>query len=105
VNASAAPTPSAQTPGCRVELLGPARLISGTRWVDLDIRSETSVSGVIAMLLEACPGLDGAVIDVERQRLVSGYVLNRNGREFLIAADACVWPGDHLLLLSSVAGG
>jgi molybdopterin converting factor small subunit len=100
-----APTPSIQPSGCTLELLGPARLIAGIRSVKLDVRSETPVGQVIAMLAEACPSLKGPVVHAERDRLTSGYVLNRNGREFLVGADAQISPGDSLLLLSSTAGG
>jgi hypothetical protein len=45
------------------------------------------------------------VIDVDQGVLIAGYVLNRNGRDFLKDADALILPGDVLLVLSSAAGG
>src|SRR4051794_8700177 len=90
---------------CAVKLLGPARLLAGTRQLTVVLQREMTVRELIPALAVCCPALDGPVLDVKRGMLVDGYVLNRNGRDFLAGPDATVRPGDRLLLLASSAGG
>src|SRR3954466_2664480 len=90
---------------CAVELLGPARLLAGTRQLTVELQHEVTVRELIPALAACCPALDGPVLDVKQGMLVDGYVLNRNGRDFLPGPDATVRPGDRLLLLASSAGG
>jgi len=97
--------PSSAPHGCHVELLGPARLLAGIKEIAVSLDCERTVREFVPALAECCPALVGPVLDLERRALVDGYVLNRNGRDFLADADAIVRPGDRLLLLSSAAGG
>ena len=60
---------------------------------------------LVAALAEACPALVGSALDVEGQRVGEGYILNRNGRDFIKDRTALTQPGDRLLLMSSSAGG
>jgi hypothetical protein len=90
---------------CVVELYGVARMLAGTRQVVLDLAAPVPLHAVVAALAERCPALCGPVLDVRLGRVAEGYVLNRNGRDFLAATDLQVRPGDRLLLLSSAAGG
>ena len=90
---------------CYVELLGPARLAAGVKQVGVTIESPTSALDVLRATADACPPLVGPVIDA-RGHLVEGHILNRNGRDFLRdLSSELVYPGDHLLLMSSSAGG
>ena len=91
--------------GCRFELFGTARLTAGVRWLVLDMVEPATVRSLLPALIERCPALAGAVVDLDRQAMAPGYVLNRNGRDFLTDADAMIYPGDDLLILSSAAGG
>jgi hypothetical protein len=91
--------------GCRFELFGTARIAAGVRWVDLELDMPTSLRLLLPILVERCPAVGGAVVDLEGGTLAAGYVLNRNGRDFLKDADAVIQPGDDLLVLSSAAGG
>jgi hypothetical protein len=96
---------SSEVRTCRFELLGTARLAAGVRSVDLPLDEPTPLRSLLPALAERCPVLAGSVIDVEAGALTPGYVLNRNGRDFLKDADALIQPGDALLVLSSAAGG
>ncbi len=97
---------AAGTEGCWVELFGPARLAAGIRDVIIPLQTTARVADVVQALAEACPALAEAnILDVTRGVAGEGYVLNRNGREFLARPDMAVSPGDHLLLLSGAVGG
>jgi hypothetical protein len=96
---------SSEARACRFELLGTARLAAGVRSVDLPLEKPTPLRSLLPELVERYPALAGSVIDVEAGSLTPGYVLNRNGRDFLKDADALIQPGDELLVLSSAAGG
>lgn len=89
----------------RVELLGPARLLAGRKELALPVDRELTVGEVLGLLAHHCPTLAGPVVDAQRQTLTEGYILNRNGRDFLSSPDALIRPGDRLLLLASSAGG
>ena len=88
-----------------VELLGPARLLAGAKEVAVKIPGACTLRQLVPALAERCPALVGPVLDLERRALAEGYIVNRNGRDFLANAEAVVRPGDRLLLLSSAAGG
>lgn len=96
---------------CTVELLGVARLRAarGAVEVRLDERrgecGAATVADVLTALAAACPALVGPVLTPDGHSLCTGYLLNRNGREFIDRADAPLANGDRLLLISSAAGG
>jgi molybdopterin converting factor small subunit len=93
------------TPFCYVELLGPARLQAGCKQLRLDIADSLTVPELVHALGEMCPALAGPVLNVEGGMLVDGYILNRNGRDFLTDPAEIIRPGDRLLLMSGSAGG
>ncbi len=103
--ATAAVLYDAGAAGCWVELFGPARLAAGIRDVILPLPAETRVDALVRALADACPALREGVLDVAGGIAGEGYILNRNGREFLSRPEMRVAPGDHLLLLSSAVGG
>ncbi len=88
-----------------VELLGLSRLTSGQQSVTLHVSPRGPLARIVIALAEAVPALLGIAIDFEGDRLAHGYLLNRNGREPLLADDVTLAPGDHLLLLSAEVGG
>ena len=88
-----------------MELFGPARLIGGVRDVILPLTGPTRLGDLVAALATLCPALADGVLDVPDGGAGDGYLINRNGRDFLLRPDAMVLPGDHLLLLSSAVGG
>ena len=90
---------------CSVELFGPARLLAGVKQVDVEMEAAVSLGALIPALAARCPVLIGPVLDLERGALVDGYILNRNGRDFLADTNAIVRPGDRLLLLANLGGG
>src|SRR5688572_16260534 len=83
--------------GCHVELFGTARVGTGIRDLVVPLAGPTTIRELVAILLAACPELGNAVLDGERGTVKSGYLLNRNGRDFLLGPDASVSPGDNLL--------
>ena len=80
-------------------------MLAGVKQVPVEIGREISTRAFIPALAARCPMLVGPVLDLERRTLADGYILNRNGRDFLNDPDALVRPGDRLLLLSNTAGG
>ncbi len=102
---------------CTVELFGIARLRAARRAVEVRLgerrgdnggsgaASAATVADALAALAAACPALVGPVLTPDGHSLCTGYLLNRNGREFIDRADAPLADGDHLLLISSAAGG
>ena len=96
---------------CTVELLGVARLRAARRAVEVRLderRGEcgaATVADALTALAAACPALVGPVLTPDGHSLCTGYLLNRNGREFVDRADAPLADGDRLLLISSAAGG
>ena len=99
---------------CTVELLGVARLRAARRAVEVRLGERcgdhggcgsATVADVLTALAAACPALVGPVLTPDSHALCTGYLLNRNGREFIDRADAPLANGDRLLLISSAAGG
>ena len=99
---------------CTVELLGVARLRAARRAVEVRLgerRSEcgaasaATVADALTALATACPALVGPVLTPDGHSLCTGYLLNRNGREFVDRTDVPLADGDRLLLISSAAGG
>jgi len=97
--------PIMERPCCTIELLGSARLHAGVREVTVELDGEIAVSDLVKALAARCPALVGVVLDPGRGAAVEGYILNRNGRDFLIDMQSPIQHGDRLLLLSSSAGG
>jgi molybdopterin converting factor small subunit len=64
-----------------------------------------TVADALTALAAACPALVGPVLMPDGRSLCTGYLLNRNGREFIDRADAPLADGDCLLLIASAAGG
>jgi hypothetical protein len=90
---------------CTVELLGVARLIAGQREIALSLGDDAQVPALVSALAAVCPALVGSVVNPEYGSMAPGYILNRDGREFLTTSDAIIRHGDRLLVLSSAAGG
>ncbi len=99
---------------CTVELLGVARLRAARRAVEVRLGERcgdrgrcraATVADALSALAAACPVLVGPVLRPDGRSLCTGYLLNRNGREFVDRTDAPLADGDRLLLISSAAGG
>ncbi len=96
---------------CTVELLGVARLRAARRAVEVRLGERCSehgaatVADALTALAAACPALVGPVLTPDSHALCTGYLLNRNGREFIDRADTPLADGDRLLLIASAAGG
>lgn len=99
---------------CTVELLGVARLRAargavevrlGERRSECGAASAATVADALTALAVACPALVGPVLTPDSHALCTGYLLNRNGREFIDRADTPLADGDRLLLIASAAGG
>jgi hypothetical protein len=102
------PTPVPREPSsltCWVELFGTARFAAGIRDLVLPLSTPSTVCELVLRLAKECPALGDAVLDLERGTVAEGYLLNRNGRDFLQGPGAIVQPGDHILVLSSAVGG
>lgn len=94
-----------QSQGCRIELLGSARLLTGLPIVMVPLDEPVPVRVIIALLAEQYPILVGPIIDPQQGGLCLGFMFNRNGRDFLTSMAAIVSPGDQLFLIASIAGG
>ena len=90
---------------CQVELFGVARLRARTPRVDIELAGAATLAEVFAALADKLPMLVGTVIAVERNGLAAGNACNVNGQEFVNDPEFTVRPGDHILILSSDAGG
>lgn len=95
----------ASTGHCQVELFGIARLRAQTPRVEIALVGTATLAEVFRALAEKLPVLLGAVIAPERDRLVGGNACNVNGLEFVSDPNFTVRPGDHILIVSSDAGG
>ena len=94
--------------------MGVARLRAARRAVEVRLGERCGDSGrcgaatvadALTALAAACPALVGPVLTPDGHALCTGYLLNRNGREFVDRTDAPLADGDRLLLISSAAGG
>jgi molybdopterin converting factor small subunit len=90
---------------CWVEFLGPARLLAGVKQAPLEVNVDARLRDLIPLLAKRFPTLVGPVLDLERQRLVDGYIFNVNGRTFAPTLDVRLDPEDRVLLLANAAGG
>jgi molybdopterin converting factor small subunit len=88
-----------------IELFGVARLKAKTERVTLSLSAEAKITDALVALAQACPELVGTVISLDFHSLLPGYACNLNGIEFVRAFDSAIQNGDHLLILSSDAGG
>ena len=82
-----------------------ARLLAKTKTVPLALPREATLCQLFAALAERLPVLVGRVINLERNRLVSGCACNVNGLELVGDPVARVKTGDKVLILSADAGG
>ena len=89
----------------RVELFGMARVLSGSRHVDLPLPTEATHDAVAAALGRKCPELLGHVISDDGLQFLQSYTLNLNGQLFVGDQPLHLKLGDSLLLFSSQAGG
>lgn len=90
---------------CEVELFGVARLRARTGRVSIAVHGVTTLANLITRLAEQCPALVGPVLDPNGGRLAGGNACNVNGREFVKDPNFVIRPGDHVLFVSSDAGG
>ena len=90
---------------CEVELFGVARLRAKTGRVSVAVHGATTLADLFARLAEQCPALVGPVLDPKGDRLARGNACNINGREFVQDPNFVIRPGDHVLFVSSDAGG
>jgi len=90
---------------CRIELFGVPRLLAGTNAVPLDLRAPATLADAIEGLAAASPPLVGSVVRPDRRSLTAGYVVCRDGREFLRDLDTAIASDDCLLLFATAAGG
>jgi len=88
-----------------VELFGVARLRAKTGQVSFAVHGSTTLARVFAQLAERLPALVGPVLDPQGGRLARGNACNINGREFVKDPNFVIRAGDHVLLVSSDAGG
>ena len=90
---------------CTIELFGVARLKAKTSRLSLMLPPHATLADALTALTNACPALLGSVIAADRQTLLPGYACNVNGVEFIRSTNVAINQGDHLLILSSDAGG
>jgi molybdopterin-guanine dinucleotide biosynthesis protein A len=90
---------------CTVELFGVARLKAKTTTVPLVLPEGAELRDALAALAEAVPSLVGPVLTLDRHALVNGYTCNVNGMDFTRDWHRPLQSDDHLLILSSDAGG
>ena len=93
------------SPICTVELFGVARLLAKTKEVSLSLPQEATLSHVLCALAGKLPMLVGRVIDRDRSSLVTGYICNINGLDFVRTPGARIHSGDRIFILSADAGG
>ncbi len=94
-----------QSMACTIELFGVARLRAKTDAITLHLPPGVTLTDALAALAAHSPMLVGVVISPEDHTLLPGYTCNLNGAEFLRDYHAAIRDGDHLLILSSDAGG
>jgi molybdopterin converting factor small subunit len=90
---------------CVIELFGVARLRAKTAQVTLTLPPGAKLTDALDALTNHCPELLGTVISSDRRTLLPGYACNLNGIEFVKDFNTQIHDGDHLLILSSDAGG
>jgi sulfur-carrier protein len=83
-----------------VELFGVPRLRAGTGQVAI---AASTLSAALSELGQACPALDGSVIQGERVH--PAYRLCLNGNRFVSDPETPLSEGDVLILLSADVGG
>lgn len=88
-----------------IELFGVARLKAKTNQITLKLLPTATVIDALIALAKACPALLGAVIAPDMHALLPGHACNLNGLEFIKDYNTPIHDGDHLLILSSDAGG
>lgn len=89
----------------RVELFGSARLLCGSRIIDVETPRVTNTQKLATALAINHPELLGKVVRTDRRGLLSSYTFNLNGVSFIGTGTLHLQPGDSLLLFSSQAGG
>jgi len=92
-------------PVCRIELFGVPRLLAGSPGATVDLPEGAVVADALAGLAAQCPTLLGPVMRADGRSLTAGYLLCRDGKDFVRSPDTPVEEHDHLLLFATSAGG
>jgi molybdopterin converting factor small subunit len=89
----------------KVELFGSARLLCGSRVIDVETPQLTNTQELTTTLATNHPELVGKVIRADRRGLLENYTFNLNGVSFIDNGVLRLHSGDSILLFSSQAGG
>jgi molybdopterin converting factor small subunit len=90
---------------CLVELYGLSRDTTSLRSVDVELRDGAGMADVIEALREKIPALDECAFRPGEGRLADLYKFNMNGRLYYDGMDFQLHSGDHIALLTLIAGG
>ena len=90
---------------CVIGLFGLPQEIASEHEVEVELRSEASLTDVIVALRQKIPRLEGPVICDGKDKLTEDYVFNINGRFYIDDNEIRIRSGDHVALLILPTGG
>jgi molybdopterin converting factor small subunit len=90
---------------CVVEFYGVPRQLLALSRKEFDLRDNADLGELLTHLAKTWPRLRGRVIVPDGNQLLTPYLLNINGRAFVSDLDTRINEGDHILLITSSAGG
>lgn len=90
---------------CVIGLYGLPREITGRPEVEVELTEEAGLTEIIAALRREIPGLEGRVIRPGKDKLMSYYAFNINGRFCSDDQKMRVKGDDKIILLPLVSGG
>lgn len=88
-----------------VELFGLPRLLAGCSELELELASGARLKDVLSSLARQQASLVGRVLSSNEQGVLPHYSVSLNGDSFSDDPDTPVHPGDHILIMSTPAGG
>lgn len=90
-----------------IEFLGPSRLATGRKDLELDLSQDATFRGVVRTLGKQYPTLLENVIQSDGETLHPPNMLNVNARRMVHANEMEEHPndGDHIIIMSISAGG
>lgn len=90
-----------------VEFVGISRIFTGEKNIELNLHENDSFQSIVEYIGKTYPNMIGEIIEPEGLTFYGSNMFNRNGTQMIQPEDMdqCPADGDHLILMSLLAGG
>ena len=90
-----------------IEFTGISRMLTGQSEMMVNFRQGTTFSDIVKSLAQKFPSLVGQIIDKNGSDFIASNLFSLNGQQMIQESEMNGSPkeGDHLILISLLAGG